>query len=90
MSKVKSKEGNPPKKPPAQTKTICTNSLCKPFSALCSFHKNMKGQFFTRFQKDFFVLIRRLFVWAFFLLGGFLLENDEMEEEEESGQNEVR
>ena len=70
VSVQNSREGDPPKKPPTQIKTVCTNSLRKLF---CLFSAYLKGEKRDSLHKLSRNCLRKLFVQTVFIwVGGFL------------------
>ena len=65
-----SREGDPPKKPPTQIKTVCTNSLRKLFCLFSAYFKGKKGDSLYKLSQN---CLRKLFVQTVFIwVGGFL------------------
>ena len=63
------REGDPPKKPPTQKKTVCTNSLRKLFCLFSAYLKGKRGDNLYRLSRN---CLRKLFVQTVFIwVGGF-------------------
>ena len=68
-----SREGDPPKKPPTQIKTVCTDSLRKLFCLFSAYFKGEKGDSLHKLSRN---CLRKLFLfgWVVFLGGSSLHE----------------
>ena len=66
------REGDPPKKPPTQIKTVCTNSLHKLFCLFSAYFKGKRGDNLYKLSRNCLrkLFVQTVFIWVGDFLGG--------------------
>ena len=72
-----SREGDPPKKPPTQIKTVCTNSLGKLFCLFFMFVLKGKGDNLYKLSRNSLrkLFVQTVFIWVGVFWGGSSLHD---------------